>query len=84
MPIHDFLNSTIAIKNPEEEMALALKGKKSNIKAADFVDYYAKERLKLNYKTIATIAQQMKVATPKWKELLKISFLSDEMKEKYL
>ena len=26
----------------------------------------------------------MKKATPKWKELLDISFLSDEMKEKYL
>lgn len=83
-PIYDFLNSTIAIKDPEEEMALALKGKKSNLVAADFVDYYAKERLQLNDKTIATILQQMKKATPKWKELLKISFLTDEMKEKYL
>lgn len=83
-PVYDFLNSTIAIKNPEEEMALALKGKKSNLVAADFVDYYAKERLQLNDKTIATILLKMKNATPKWKELLKISFLSDEMKEKYL
>jgi serine/threonine-protein kinase HipA len=83
-PIYDFLNSTIAIKNPEEEIALMLKGKKSNLKAADFIDYYAKERLLLNEKTINTILDQMKKATPKWKELLEISFLSDEMKEKYL
>ncbi|WP_230154786.1 HipA domain-containing protein [Flavobacterium sp. CECT 9288] len=83
-PIYDFLNSTIAIKNPEEEIALTLKGKKSNLKAADFVCYYAQERLQLNEKTIATILLQMKKATPKWKELLEISFLSDEMKEKYL
>jgi serine/threonine-protein kinase HipA len=82
-PVYDFLNSTIAIKNPEEEIALTLKGKKSNLKAADFIDYYAKERLQLNEKTVATTLQQMKKATPKWKELLEISFLSDEMKEKY-
>lgn len=83
-PIYDFLNSTIAIKNPEEEIALMLKGKKSNLKAADFIDYYAKEKLLLNEKTINTILEQMKKATPKWKELLEISFLSEDMKEKYL
>ena len=84
-PIYDFLNSTIAVKSPEEEeIALTLKGKKSNLKAADFIDYYAKERLQLNEKTIVTILEQMKKATPKWKELLEISFLSNDMKEKYL
>ncbi len=83
-PVYDFLNSTIAIKNPEEEIALTLKGKKSNLRATDFIDYYGKERLQLNEKTIATILEQMKKATPKWKELLEISFLSDNMKQKYL
>ncbi|MEO5788611.1 MAG: HipA domain-containing protein [Gelidibacter sp.] len=83
-PIYDYLNSTIAIKNPEEEIALTLKGKKSNLKASDFIDYYAKERLLLNEKSIANILQQMQQATPKWKELIEISFLSENMKEKYL
>lgn len=83
-PIYDFLNSTIAIKNPEEEIALTLKGKKSNLRAADFIEYYGKERLELNEKTIASILEQMKKATPEWKELLEISFLTDDMKEKYL
>ena len=83
-PIYDFLNSTIAVKNPEEEIALTLKGKKSNLKAADFIDYYAKERLQLNDKTVSVILEQMKQATPKWKELLEISFLTADMKEKYL
>lgn len=83
-PVYDFLNSSIAIKNPEEEIALTLKGKKSNLKASDFIDYYAKDRLQLNEKTIATILEQMHNAIPKWEELLEISFLSDEMKEKYL
>ena len=83
-PIYDFLNSSIVIKNPEEEIALTLKGKKSNLKATDFIDYYTKERLQLNEKTVVTILEQMENAIPKWKELLEISFLSDEMKEKYL
>ena len=83
-PIYDFLNSTIAIKNSDEEMALTLKGKKSNLKSADFIDYYAKERLQLNEKTIAIILEQIKKAIPIWKELLEISFLSSEMKAKYL
>jgi serine/threonine-protein kinase HipA len=54
------------------------------LKATDFIDYYAKERLQLNEKTVVTIQEQMENAIPKWKELLEISFLSDEMKEKYL
>ncbi|WP_396163508.1 HipA domain-containing protein [Flavobacterium sp.] len=82
-PIYDFLNSSIAIKNPEEEIALTLKGKKSNFKATDFIDYYAKDRLQLNEKTVTTILEQMHNAIPKWKELLDISFLSEEMKNKY-
>lgn len=83
-PIYDFLNSTIAIKKPEEEIALTLKGKKRNLKVSDFIEYYAKERLQLNDKTIATILEQMETAIPKWKELIEISFLTAEMKEKYL
>ena len=82
-PIYDFLSSSIAIKNPEEEIALTLKGKKSNFKATDFIDYYAKDRLQLNEKTVTTILEQMHNAIPKWKELLDISFLSEEMKNKY-
>lgn len=82
-PSYDLLNSTIAIKNPEEEIALTLKGTKSNLKASDFTDYYAKEQLQLNEKTIETILQDMFKAKQKWKDLISISFLSDDMKEKY-
>ncbi|AEM71724.1 HipA domain protein [Allomuricauda ruestringensis DSM 13258] len=83
-PAYDLLNSTISIKNPEEEIALTLKGKKSNFIASDFIGYYAKERLQLNDRIIEVILGDMYQATPKWKELIAVSFLSDEMKEKYL
>jgi serine/threonine-protein kinase HipA len=83
-PAHDFLNSTIAIKNAEGEIALTLAGKKNNLKTSDFIEYYTKDRLQLNDKTVAIILGQMQQVIPKWKELLEISFLSEDMKEKYL
>lgn len=83
-PIYDFLNSSIAIKNPEEEIALTLKGKKSNLKKTDFINYYAKERLDLTDKTIDKTIADMYKQLPEWKALVEISFLSDDMKEKYL
>lgn len=83
-PAYDFFNSSIAIKNPQEEMALLLKGKKSNIKKIDLVDYYAKERLGLNTKTIDKTLSDMFKCLPEWKQLIAISFLSDTMKEKYV
>jgi serine/threonine-protein kinase HipA len=68
----------------EEEIVLTLKGKKSNLSAADFIDYYAKERLQLNDKTVSVILEKMQQVIPKWKELIEIYFLSTEMKVKYL
>lgn len=82
-PAYDLLNTSIAIKNPEEEIALTLKGKKGNLKASDFVDYYAKERLQLNERTVENILQDLVKAKQQWRELISISFLSDEMREKY-
>jgi serine/threonine-protein kinase HipA len=83
-PVYDFLNSSISIKNPQEELALSLKGKKNNFKATEIIDYYAKERLDLNDKTIDAILSVMNKSVSKWTELVEISFLSDVMKEKYL
>ncbi len=83
-PVYDFLNSSISIKNPQEELALSLKGKKSNFKSTELIEYYAKELLGLNDKTIGTILSDMNKSLFKWIELLVVSFLSDTMKEKYL
>jgi serine/threonine-protein kinase HipA len=83
-PVYDFLNSSISIKNPQEELALSLNGKKSNFKSTDLIAYYAKDRLGLNDKTINTILSDMNKSLSKWTELIEISFLSDAMKEKYL
>lgn len=83
-PLYDFINSSISINDPQEELALSLKGKKSNFKATELLDYYAKERLELTNKTIDSILFDMNKSVSKWTELIEISFLSDKMKEKYL
>jgi serine/threonine-protein kinase HipA len=83
-PAYDFLNSTISLKNAQEEMALTLKGKKSKIQKSELIDYYAKERLELNNKTIDGILKTIIQCIPKWLQLIEISFLSDDMKQKYI
>lgn len=83
-PVYDFLNSSISIKNPQEELALSLKGKKNNFKSTELIEYYAKERLGLNDKTITAILFDMNKSLSKWTELVEVSFLSYTMKEKYL
>lgn len=83
-PAYDFLNSSIAIKNPPEEMALSIKGKKSYFNSSDLIDYFGKERLGLSDKVIDQTLKKMFENVEKWNELIEISVLSDQMKEKYL
>jgi serine/threonine-protein kinase HipA len=83
-PAYDFLNSTIALRGASEEIALALNGKKRNLRQDDFVDYYAYERLGLNQKTVDKIIKQITSQFKNWEKLIEISFLTPAMKEKYL
>lgn len=83
-PAYDFLNSTIAIKNPKEEIALSLHGKKNNLTKKDLIDYYGSEKLGLNNKIIDEVLQIIKKSLPEWVEVIEISFLSDYYKNKYL
>lgn len=83
-PVYDLLNSTIAIGKAKEELALPVKGKKNNITRNHLLDYYGKERLGLNEKTIDTVTNAIQDQLPKWRELIEVSFLSDAMKESYL
>ena len=83
-PAYDFLNSSIAIKNPQEEMALTLKGKKSNFVSTDFIDYFAKERLEINAKNIDKVINDLMNCKYQFEKLIENSFLSIGMKQKYL
>lgn len=82
-PCYDLVNSTIEYKKQDEEIALPLKGKKKRLTRNILVDYFGNERCELTSKSIDKVLDTISSAVPKWKELIDISFLSNEMKEKY-
>lgn len=83
-PAYDLLNTTLAIGNPKEELALPLAGKKSNFKRSDFIDYFGINRLRLTPKVIENELKHFSDILPRWKELLQNCFLSDSSKEGYI
>lgn len=83
-PAYDLLNSTIAITNPQDEIALPLNGKKSGLTRHDLVEYFGEKRLGLTDKAIGSVLRELENVIPRFVELVRISFLSKSMKEKYL
>ncbi len=83
-PAYDLLNTTIALPHPEEELALPLNGKKNRLKRRDLVDYFGRIRLQLTIRVIDKVMLELKQARTTWEQLVAVSFLSEEMKEKYL
>ena len=82
-PAYDLLNSTIVLKGDTEEIALSLKGKKSNLNRNILIDYFGRERCNLTDKIIERFLKKIQKEIPAWFNLIDISFLSGEMKEKY-
>lgn len=83
-PAYDFLNTTIALGNAREELALPLNGKKNNLNKKDFINYFAVEKLALPQKIIDETLEKISGKLPEWIQLIQISFLSDQMKKNYL
>ena len=82
-PAYDLLNTTIALPNPTEELALPVRGKKSKLKRDDMIGYYGRERLKLTPKIIDRVLSDLATAPPHWFDLLDRSFLSPFMRTAY-
>jgi serine/threonine-protein kinase HipA len=82
-PCYDLLNSTIEYKKQDEEIALPLKGKKKHLTRNILVDYFGREKCELTSRSIDNVLETIDASVPKWKELIDISFLSKEMKDKY-
>jgi serine/threonine-protein kinase HipA len=82
-PAYDLLNTSIVLQGEFEEIALTLKGKKSNLNYDVLVNYFGKERCGLTDKIIEKMVDTIQKALSSWFELIDISFLSDEMKDKY-
>lgn len=83
-PAYDLLNTTVAMGGAKEELALPLNGKKSKLMTDDFFVYYAKERLMLSDKIIASVKERFMAVRAEWESLLRRSFLSLETQEHYL
>ena len=82
-PHYDLLSTTIAIKNAAEEIALPLNGKKSKITKELLVSYFGNEVLKLNSRIMSNSLELIFSKKDSWQKKIEISFLSNEMKEKY-
>jgi len=83
-PAYDLLNSTISTERATEEFALPLAGKKRKITRKDLVTYFGMDWLRLTGKTIESEIQNIKDKKSDLESLIHISFLTKEMKEKYL
>jgi serine/threonine-protein kinase HipA len=83
-PAYDLLNTTIALHNPQEELALPLAGWKSKITKQNLIDYFARERLGLTPVIIEKTLQEIELQKMHWYKLIQMSFLSEEMKKKYI
>lgn len=81
-PCYDLLNSTIVLKT-QEESALPIRGKKSNLKYADLVEYFGQERLGLPSAIINKELTTFQQAFQNWDKLIEQSFLSLKMRKSY-
>lgn len=81
-PAYDLLNTTIILQ-AKEEIALPIRGKKSRLKYADFVDYFGFERLALPESVLKDEMSTFEKGIDQWKSLLAISFLSEKMRLRY-
>lgn len=82
-PAYDFLNTTILLKGETEESALKIKGKNKKLDKRVLIEYLGKERLKLSDKSIENTISTFQEVIPSFENLISVSFLSNENKEKY-
>jgi serine/threonine-protein kinase HipA len=82
-PAYDFLNTTLAIRNAKEQIALPINRKKNNLTANDLIEYYGRDKLGLSAVIVDDILRHLKQKIPTWYLLIEISFLSAESKQRY-
>lgn len=83
-PAYDLLNTTLVLASAKEEMALPIKGKKSNFTRDIFFDYFGHENLQINKKVLSGLEDEFRQYFDEWCELIKKSFLKQENQEKFV
>ena len=81
-PAYDLLNTTIVTQSGEE-IALPIRGKKSNLTRFDLIEYFGKERLGLTDAVIQSELSKFQKAYQFWRQLLNNSFLSPAFQKTY-
>lgn len=81
-PCYDLLNTTILLKNPKEEIALPIAGKKSKL-SKELFSTYGIERLGFSEQILANELTKFQMAIDRFENLIQQSFLSDKMKLQY-
>ena len=83
-PVYDLVNSAIVNTSDSRQMALPLNGKKNNLTKTDLITYYGIEILHLTSKVTDEVLGQFSNQMSQWKELIDTSFLSNDLKRKYV
>lgn len=81
-PAYDLLNVVILNPDDAEEMALSIGGKKRKLKKDHFIEFAL--NLGLNKKQITGVLNRFSTSIDEIQNLIKSSFLSEEMQELYL
>ena len=80
-PAYDLLNVAIANPKDKDELALTLSGKKTRLRMCDFLN--ASKAMGLEENLVQRLIAGLHKALPKWQQLIKVSFLSEEQKQAY-
>lgn len=80
-PAYDLLDVAIANPKDQEEFALTLSGRKSNLRLDDFLK--SAKTMGLDENVVLRLIASLQKAVPKWQTLIRNSFLSEEMKKRY-
>lgn len=81
-PAYDLLSTKLLIPKDKEDLALTLNGKKNNFRKKDF-DLFAAQ-LRINESALRNIYEKFGSSFSQLFKLINKSFLSDQMKEKYI
>jgi serine/threonine-protein kinase HipA len=80
-PAYDLLSTKLVIPKDNEELALTLNGKKSNLKKEDF-DSLLKGK-SVEDKVIENVYGKFRKVLPKWSDFIDSAFLPQQMKTAY-
>jgi len=82
-PAYDLLNTTVILKNPPEEVALPIRGKKRNLTRSDLLGSFCHERCGVTGKFLDQLLETLSGLVPRFDELIGRSFLSKEKRNAY-